>query len=122
MKSSYLSIALFLLSGCGSQQMLKNTSKYVDGEIVEVCGVKEEFDWISKWQCPDGSLKKSLGRGSVGPRQNPVGNVEEEQMLDQIKTSRELELNEKDFHIIDKFTLECDDGKKEILIDMYHCK
>jgi hypothetical protein len=121
-KATIGSVFAIMLSGCISSQPNLQKTSMAPLTIHEVCGVSKEYEEIAKLTCLDGSRPKIVERGSIGPRTRPVGESEQKQLLDQTMTKRKLGVDEKDFHILDKFLLQCPDKTFFEYFDLYHCE
>jgi hypothetical protein len=58
-------------------------------------------------------------RASVGSR-TPTSKSDP-RLLEQLDPGYRLRIGEPDFHIVDRFTLSCPSGDRQVYIDMYHC-
>ncbi len=89
-------------------------------EAIEVCTPKGEIGYLSRLRCPNGRAPRFERGGSVGPRNEPQSEEDEQAMMEQLGT--EPKPGQKDFHIIDVYEVKCSTKTYAIHLDMYHCK
>ncbi|MBN2496048.1 MAG: hypothetical protein JXR96_15755 [Deltaproteobacteria bacterium] len=88
-------------------------------EAIEVCLPAGEHYFIEDLRCPDGKRPTYHRIGSMGPR-NPYPKDGDVPLL--MDFTKPLEPGQVDYHIVDKYEIDCPGGKKHILyFDMYHC-
>ena len=86
---------------------------------VEVCYPPGVVAYLKRLRCPDGSHAREVERASVGSR-TPTSKSDP-RLLEQLDPGHPLKIGEPDFHIVDRFTLGCPGGDRQVYLDMYHC-
>jgi hypothetical protein len=86
---------------------------------VEVCYPPGVVAYLKRLRCPDGSRAREVERVGVGSR-TPT-EKSDPRLLEQLDPGLRLKLGEPDLHIVDRFTLSCPSGDRQVFIDMYHC-
>ena len=86
---------------------------------VEVCYPPGVVAYLKRLRCPDGSHAREVERASVGSR-TPTGKSDP-RLLEQLDPGHSLHPGEPDLHIVDRFTVSCPGGDRQVYIDMYHC-
>lgn len=104
------------------------TSKSTDGNngssrltAINVCDPRGQRDYLSRLRCPDGRAPRVERIGSVGPRNDPKTERENQLMMEQTLEMKKVEAGEKDFHVVDEYSAACTEVRHSIFLDMYHC-
>jgi hypothetical protein len=90
-------------------------------EAINVCQPVGQRSYLMRLRCVDGKPPRFGRRGNVGRRNEPKGDLSDEDLLQQMDWSRPLGPGEVDYHIVDVYEVECTDTTHEIFMDMYHC-
>ncbi len=86
---------------------------------VEVCYPPGVVAYLKRLRCPEGTHAREVERVSVGSR-TPTSKSDP-RLLEQLDPGHRLGVGEPDFHIVDRFTLSCPGGDRQVYLDMYHC-
>ena len=89
------------------------------GLAVEVCYPPGVVAFLRRLRCADGSQAREVERVSVGAR--TATSKSDPRLLEQLDAGRPLRPGEPDLHIVERFTLSCPEGDKQVYLDMYHC-
>lgn len=90
-------------------------------EAINVCQPAGQRSYLMRLRCADGKPPRFGRRGNVGMRNEPKGDLSDEDRLRQMDWSRPLGPGEVDYHVVDVYEVECTDTTHEIFMDMYHC-
>lgn len=114
-------LALLAVSGCGRSTRPGGPGGFglSAALAVEVCYPPGVVAYLKRLRCPDGSHAREVDRVSVGSR-TPTSKSDP-RLLEQLDPGHPLKIGEPDLHIVDRFTLSCPDGDRQVYIDMYHC-
>lgn len=87
----------------------------------EVCLPQGAMARVAQLACENGAAPTLLGRRNAGPRNDPPDNLPAEVWERMGDPEQPLEAGELDYHVIDRFELECDGDARSYYIDVYHC-
>ena len=88
---------------------------------IEVCGPSGEHGYFDRLKCPDGSLVKYELVGLQGRRNDAASKAEQEAARTQMLTSVPIPSGQRDFHMLDGWSVECSAGPIVFYVDRYHC-
>jgi len=88
---------------------------------IEVCGPNGEHGYFDRLLCSDGSVVGYERVGSAGTRNDPTTKADQEIMRTEMMTSAPIPRGQKDFHMVDRFAVECSAGRSFLFVDRYHC-
>jgi hypothetical protein len=116
--SAILALAVGLISTHPSRAAELGISRTA---AIEVCGPNGEHAYFDRLTCPDGNLVKYEQIGMRGRRNDPASKGEEEAARYQALTSVPIPNGQRDFHMLDEYTVECTAGTTTLYVDRYHC-
>jgi hypothetical protein len=124
-------VAAFALWGCATAPSPQDSSAppppgfgETSDTAIEVCMPRGERAYLDLLQCSDGSPAAYRRVGNFGRRNNPPGNLSQEQQSELLLRTiggAPLRPGEQDYHVVDGYEVSCGAVKRMIYTDMYHC-
>jgi hypothetical protein len=88
---------------------------------IEVCGPSGANAYFDRLACSELSLVKYERIGLEGRRNDPSSKGDQIASRNQMMTSAPIRKGERDFHMIDRYGVDCPEGRTFLFVDRYHC-
>jgi len=88
---------------------------------IEVCGPNGEHGYFDRLLCSDGGLVKYELIGTEGRRNDPTSKDDQQAAGVQMMTSAPIPSGQRDFHRVERYTVDCSGGTTFLYVDRYHC-
>jgi hypothetical protein len=100
-----------ILSGSGSSAL----------EPAEVCRPEGANARLAQLTCEGGAVPTVQRRRNAGPRNDPPDDLPADIWERMRDPNEPLETDEVDYHVVDRFELDCDGELRAYYVDVYHC-
>jgi hypothetical protein len=87
----------------------------------EVCLPAGAFAYLGQLRCSDGTIPSVAGRVNVGPRNDPPDDLAVSIWTKMGDPMQPIGATEVDYHIVDRFLMNCSGSQSVVFLDVYHC-
>ena len=91
------------------------------GNPVPVCKPPGQHAWLQQLRCADGSALSWRRSGSVGTRE-PLPPGSPLPTPEKYASGEPLAEGEVDYHMVDRYQVDCGGKVQQLYLDMYHCE
>lgn len=123
-----LALAAALAASAGAQAQEPAAAAAADfgrtkEAAIEVCKPDGQRRYLARLVCPDSSHPRFERQGSVGERVDAPEDeeVDLEAKLEAMSGFSALKPGQRDFHMVDRYLVDCNGQRTALYLDMYHC-